>query len=890
MTRRPVRWGVSLVCTAGLALTPLGVSLSLDPVARPAASVFGPAQVQAQPQYQAQAQPDAHAQAQAPAPAEGAATAPGYPGAPTPQQATDMNLVPNPSPEYLALSIDSVSPQVADGSPGTDAVNGVPIVTVAVTLRNVSAVPLEGISLRLQRGEGTSEPADARRGLVEPESQFSVAGPFEHVAARLEPGEQVQASVSLPLAQVDGKASLGIETPGVYPLLVNANGTPGQGSAARLADARTLLPVLPGALRHLPGRSAVEPTAVDVTMLYPIAAAPTRRATVPGLDGPAPTVHLTEDTLLGELGPGGRLSGLFDALEAAESRNDALREAICLAVDPELLRTVSDIAAGQEVVVDGPEQARRIIDAGAAASSWLDRLRALAAEHCVVPLPPAQADLAAVAATGSAGLSAAVTDGPGLEITRVLGVEPLPNVTVPAGGTISATTLDQLPGLHAHRLVVAANALRTTTGAPAAPGVSTVADGRVALGVEPTVATALAATGSRPENPRFSVPEQRYWLAADSAEARLQDARAALLAPVVAAVADAERAGESAPRPSALPLTVVPPQVWSLDDDGIESFLDTLSAQLTAGTMRAVSLDDALAAAPVTPDPVTVDATDFGATITADTLGQEVPELSGIGASAATAGPDTDPGAVDVATIGKVAEAMRRLGTLRTIVDTEDPSAATADDFLDPLRSEALRALTTTGRRAGGAGSIESLEARFGQSAAPTDGPTTGRAARSASIAATDRLNAALDQAFTEIELLPPGTVYRMASPNSPLLLVARNGLPFPIRVGVRVDTPPGVRVDAAGQVAVPAFGSRTVQLPAETSAADGRRAGITMQLTTAEGAPLSDPVQVAIQSGGSRVALIFTVAALVAAIALVARRVITVRRGRGRHRQEGTS
>lgn len=888
MTRRPVRWGVSLVCTAGLALTPLGVAAGLDPTATlPTAA----------------AQSDEGAAAGA-----GAATAPGHPGAPTPAQAADMQLVPNPSPEYLSLSIDSVSPQVADGSPGAETVNGVPIVTVEVTVRNVSSVPVDGVSLRLQRGEGTSEPAAARAGLVQPETQFTVTGPFERVAESLAPGEEVQASVAMALSRVDGTASLGIETPGVYPLLVNVNGTPGEGPAAQLADARTLLPVLPGALRHLADPAAdaeadpdaaeppaddaaPTPAAVDVTMLYPIAAAPTRRATVPGLDGPNPTVHLTDDSLLGELGQDGRLTGLLSALEAAEERNADLEQAICLAVDPELLRTVADIADGQEVVVDGPEEARRVPDTAGPARDWLDRLRGLAERHCVVPLPPAQVDLAAVAATDSAGLSAAVTDGPGLEVRRILGVEPLPNVSVPATGTISEATLERLPGLEPHRLVVASNALRTPQGTRPAPGAADLGEGRTALGFEPTLATALAATGTRPENPRFAVPEQRYWLEADSPEARLQDARAALLAPAVAAAADADTAttDDDGSLPPGRQLTVVPPQVWTLDDVGIESFLDTLGAQLSAGTMRAVPLTDALDAPPATPDPVAVDAVDFGSPITTDTLGQDMPELSGIGATGATAGPDTDPGAVDVATIGRIAEAMRRLGTLRTIVDTDDPSAATADDFLDPLRSEALRALSATGRRAGGDGSIESLEARFGQDAGPAQGPTTGRGARQASIAATDRLVAALDQAFTEIELLPPGTVYRMASPNSPLLLVARNGLPFPIRVGVRVDTPPGVRVDAAGQIAVPASGSRTVQLPAETSASDGRRAGITMQLTTAEGAPLSDPVQVAVQSGGSRVALVFTVAALVAAVALVARRVVVVRRGRGRHRQEGT-
>ncbi|MGV7904170.1 hypothetical protein PJN93_30635, partial [Mycobacterium kansasii] len=39
-------------------------------------------------------------------------------------------------------------------------------------------------------------------------------------------------------------ATLGIDRPGVYPLLLNLNGKPAYGGAARLDDSRTLLPVL----------------------------------------------------------------------------------------------------------------------------------------------------------------------------------------------------------------------------------------------------------------------------------------------------------------------------------------------------------------------------------------------------------------------------------------------------------------------------------------------------------------------------------------------------------------------------------------------------------------------------------------------------------------------
>ena len=869
------------------------------------------------------------------APGTGGATAPSFPGGPTPQQAALLDLTPNPAPEFVAVHIDSISPQVADGAAGSNAVGGVPIVTVQFTVENRAAVPVRDITARLQRGTPESEPASIRTGLTAPEAEFAVAGPFEDVAAELAPGASVQHSVSLPLSAVDGQASLGVIEPGVYPLLVNVNGTPDNQGQLLLDTARTLLPVLPGALRSvretelapsaedpnpaLPGAESalVDPAwATPVTMIYPIAAAPTRRATVPGLDGPEPTVHLTDRSLLDELEPEGRLNGLLDALEQVESRSDALNEAICLGIDPETLRTINDIAAGLDVVVDGEQEADRITDAAPAASAWLSRMRAIAGEHCTLALPPAQADLAAVAAVDSTALDSAVGAGPGLEVQRILGVEPLNNVVVPATGTLSEQELGRLTRLQEQRAIIAASAVRTGEDAIPRSGVISLDGGPRALTYDPYLGAALAATSSRPEQPRYSADSQRYWVQADSAEARMQDARASLMAPVLANLAAANSTAngvgtaadapdlqsappaagtdsdvpiptDGAPAPNPRQLLVVPPQVWSVDDVSAASFLDILATQLNVGTMRAVALSDALDSAPVDPAPARLATPELGVPITPDTLGQqfaeselenEAPSDSLVPGDA----PDIDPGAVDVATIGRVREAMRQLGILRTVIDTDDPSAVNADAFLDPLRSEALRALTTTGRRAGGAGTIDSIEAVFGEPTAAS-GPTTGRAARDASAASLSRLEDALFQAFAEIELLPPGTVYRMASPNSPLLLVARNGLPFPIRVGVKVDTPEGIRVDSDGQIAVPTAGSRTVQLPAETSDTQGRRAQITMQLVTSQGTPLSDRVEISVQSGGSRVALIFTIAALLAAAALVLRRYFVVRRGRVR-------
>lgn len=850
--------------------------------------------------------------------APSAAAAPtAAPGAPEPQTAAELDLVPNPAPTHARVSIDEITPQVADGAPGSDAINGIPLVTVRGTVTNASDEEITDLTLRLQRGPGTSEPSQVRTALSAPEQDFETAGPFEPLADTLSPGAEVPFEVKIPLSEANNGPSLQIDQPGVYPLLVNVNGTPAGGAAARLDDARVLLPVMPSALQLLPGAAGTElasraetSPASDVTVVYPIAAAPTRRAISPGLDGPAPTVHLTDKSLLTSLGDGGRLNGLLDALESAEQSNAELSTAVCLAIDPELLRTTADIADGLEVIVDGPEEAERISDAAPMASAWLDRLRELAGDHCTVPLPPNQADLDAVAATQSDALASAVGDGPANELTRVLGVGSTTDAVIPTSGTITQQTVDQIPALRDSPLVVASSAVSTPDSAIPRSGVHQLESGQHALAYDPYLASSLAATGAIAENPRYSSANQRYWLESDSPAARLQSARASLLAPVLANISEAAdgepdtetdaapdaEAGDSPEDTSdeARKLLVMPPAVWTLDDDGVQSLLDTVSGQIEAGNMRPLSLGDALAQAP-DDEPVHLDSTRQGLPITPDTLGREPAREEDTETPAPDASDrseierflptdsggqpiaDSDPGAVDTDTIARVRDAMARVSTLRHVVDTSDPTAHAAPAFIDPLRSEALRTLSTNARRAGGDGSIASHGFDADD---PLAGPDTGRTARQASADSLDRLENALDNAFESISLIPPGAVYTMASPNSPLLLVARNGMPFPVRVSVQIDTPPGITVENQGIISVPASGSRTMQLPTD-SEQSGTRAGITMQLVSPDGVALSEPIDIEVQTGGSRLAWLFMFVAGIAAVVLMFRRFLTVRRAK---------
>ena len=353
----------------------------------------------------------------------------------TPEEALAAGYIPNPAPALARIAIEEVTPQALDGTEVGGTESGVPTVTVSGTVRNVGTLPLESVDVRLQRGPRVTGADAVREPLVWSEPSFPVLGTFQRVGESLAPGATVPFRVTLPARAVPGREGPNLELtePGVYPLLVNVNGTPEGGSPARLDDARTLLPVIevpgtPGAARPAPGPAGAGsgpadddgadpapaeepgPPPVPLTLLWPLAAAPTRVAHIPGADGPDPVVALTDDSLLRDLAPDGRLSGLVRAAGEAFSgpAGADLRRATCLAVDPDLLATVSEVADGRPVVIDrgsGPaapgDEARaerddEVTPAGDGAGDagrWLGELRALAEGGCVVTLPAAQSDL-----------------------------------------------------------------------------------------------------------------------------------------------------------------------------------------------------------------------------------------------------------------------------------------------------------------------------------------------------------------------------------------------------------------------------------------------------------------------------------------------------------------
>lgn len=850
------------------------------------------------------------------------ATAPllGFPPARaiTPDEAIAADYVPNPAPALARITIDDVTPRAvgdpdAGGPVAVGTESGVPTVTVTGTIINVSDVTLESVDIRLQRGPQVADADSVREPLVWSEPSFPLVGEFERVTPSLAPGESVAYRVTMPAREIPGRPGVDLQLtePGVYPLLVNVNGTPSGGVPARLDDARTLLPVLdapdPAGQEPPPNDDdddepgtlpSARPQPVPLTMLWPLAAPPTRIAHVPGADGPDPVVALSDGSLLRDLTDEGRLTGLVRAAEQAFSSpgGEELRKATCVAVDPELLGTVSEMADGRPVVIDpggepedpgevedpaDPEGDTPGVDAEAVAADaqrWLEQLRTLTEDGCAVTLPAAQADLDAVSRIGDTTLTDTALDRSGT-VERVLGVTPVEDLLVPASGTLEPGTMTALgaatPEGSSSTALVAAPSARTDTGVVPPTGLVDLAGtpGNRALTYSATLGTALAATGDMPENPRYSDPTTRYWLTADSPAARLQDARAALLAPVIDAANTAETTRAAGPSgapdddPTAEPTTnpgnpgnpanatadpaadqgvlAIPPQVWTIDETSAASLLDTLNVQLSAGRMRALPLSERLA------DPVTVPA------------GRLAEEPTG----AADPG-DTDPFASDPAghTEQRLGDVLAGVGTLRSLVDTSDPTAVNADGHIDPLVGDVLRVLSETGHRADGDGIT--LEGE------------TGSAARVRTASRLDLLERTVTSSLARVDLLPPGSVFTMASPNSPLLLVVRNALPFPVRVNVDVAAPPDLNVEPVGRIQIPATGSRTLQVPTQSESEGGVRHIVTFALHGPDGRSLSDPVELSVQSGGYPVAQGFALAAAALALVLGGRRFLRYRRG----------
>ncbi|WP_068276098.1 glycoprotein [Aldersonia kunmingensis] len=712
------------------------------------------------------------------------------------------------SPEFLALSIDSVAPTTV--TPASS-----PYFVVEATVRNVGDRTVSDVDVRIQRGDAIAQASGLRTSLQLDQTNFEVAGEFVTVAEKLAKGQSKHFRLTIPLRAggVD-TPDLDIQKPGVYPMLLNVNGTPEYGDAARLDDARFLLPVLglppvPTADDPDAAKAVAAPTdaPVAMTMLWPLADRPRIAAGQPGsLDQP---IRLVDDGLATSLASGGRLDGLVAALEYAIGPNtemgSRIAEGTCLAIDPDLLVTVSSMTRGYLVVEDPADPTGPAHEgAGAAAATqWLDRVRALAGGLCTVALPFAQVDVVGLETVHNEALEAdALDSGPDV-VDRVLGITSVRGVVWPDSGSIDDDTAEMLDRRRAGTVLLASNAV-TRSDEPAVPpdvvelsASDTTDEDEPETGTEPApntattlraapfdvfAATALAAVGTDPQTPSFTPARMRYDLDEDSGTARLQDALGALTWTALT------------PQPNH-PRSVLfaPPQMWTADRTEAGALLAeaALLMQTNLANPRGLS------------------------TLLGQSAGPQPFETNYVAQAVRDAVPD--------ATRAAAGSQAARIDNLNAALVDDPQRELTPTRYLSPVREDLLRAMSLSGRR---------------------DNHSIAQQASDDRIDATAQ---SVEDMYAGVTILAPGGVYTLASEQSPLLLVARNDLPVGIRVLVDIDAPAAMSVTDLGEQQLPASGSRTLQVPAKAS--DSINMAVDVALTTPAGVPLGTPTTVSVRS-----------------------------------------
>lgn len=368
---------------------------------------------------------------------------------------------------WLRLTVTSQQPRMITASDTS--------VTMSGTLTNISDRRIREITARLQAGDAVTDTTGLRAALAPTANYTHGDTVFEPVSDSLAPGQSARFTVS---ADLTGPNSLRLTRPGVYPLLVNVQGVPDYSDIGyRLAVASVLLPVLAapgGAQPAAPG------TPTRLTILWPLVDEQPRVVS-------ADPLVLGDDTLATSLGSGGRLFGLLDAVRQVQD-DPGLLAALCFVVDPDLIATVAGMAGGYRVRTGAEDTTPGT--GQAAAALWLTTLKTLVAGHCVLPLPYADADLAALVHGGGTDLlQLALTDG--AATVRSLGGATVSGVVWPADNTLDKRTMTALTSAGTHTVLLNPDSVTPAATGPTALAGFTGAAPTV-VPVDPVTSTALA--------------------------------------------------------------------------------------------------------------------------------------------------------------------------------------------------------------------------------------------------------------------------------------------------------------------------------------------------------------------------------------------------------------
>ncbi|GAA3177687.1 DUF6049 family protein [Blastococcus jejuensis] len=362
-------------------------------------------------------------------------------------------------------------------------------VRVTGTLTNSTDSTITDLGMRLQRGEVMRTRAELAAAAADPDPATTVLPVFEELPGELEPGGELDFDYTIP------SADLQLVTDGVYPVLLNVNGTVDGDQRRRVGELATFVIQ----------QSVLPATPTTVAWLWPVVERTHRDA----------SGDFVDDDLAAVVSDGGRLDRALSVIERLPDTpgpdgRPVPTVPVTLAIDPALVEELTVMAAGP-YDVGGEDDAGTGTDA---AIAFLDRLRELAADHPVVALPYGDVDADALDAAGltdvvlrslpgpvpagedepgdptgeaapgdattpptptptpGAGQDAAdgvTSPGPGARIlTDALEVEPRTDLVWPAGGTARTATLATLQAHGVTRAVLGTDGL---TGGARAAGV-----------------------------------------------------------------------------------------------------------------------------------------------------------------------------------------------------------------------------------------------------------------------------------------------------------------------------------------------------------------------------------------------------------------------------------
>ncbi len=792
-----------------------------------------------------------------------------------------------PQGEYagtLRFQVDSMTPALVTATASAVVIRG--------SMVNTGSEELTGVVARWQRGDAFRSTAAVQSELAEPGQPESLLTGFSPVTDTIAPGATVPFTLRTD-AFTGTRGSLRIQTPGVYPIMLNINASfdSGPPAGARVGELHALLTVV-----SVPGGAPATGGRQSVSVVMPLVDRPHRN----------PTGAFFDDDLTALIQTGGRLEEVLSAAAAPALPAGA----ITLAVDPELLEELALMSAGYSV---GP--------------NLLDLTRGAAVPSTATEATPAPSELPGTSDGNGTGTAAPAepgrpVDAPDTAATAAAAVDDA--VTTPA---VPATPVPTTP-------VPTAPVPTTpvpTTPVPTAPVPTTpvATSGPTSAAPADSVPTS-GATGTQPVPGPSAVPGAGREAATDFLR-RLR-ALAAVIPVLVLPYADidvmaAVRAGHPEQVTAAVvrgrataravlgaPALLLQTVGWPIGGLADPMALSVLrSTGLTSAVLDRGGVVSELAGdRPI----ISTGSGDVTAVLSSTDLPDTAAGLNRLTGLIAQRWFSSDTATTVLAPARSWQPDRTGYASLTTLLRTLDGAGVIQGERVDDLATHpsgtatldypdeaAARELPQSlfGRVRDLTAALTSTQQSFDQGAGDTTPAAPGglfadilegfarqpsggfRSDLGAANRSTAAVQATLDAVHNGVAIVPSASIYTLTSSTSPLLVTIRNDLPYTAHLRIEVDEldalRAGITASDVGIQTIPAFRSVQVPIPSEVT----RAGSLTLRvaLTTPDGAAWG-PQQV-LQLRSTAIGS-FTVVLIVAAAVIVV--LSTAIRIRKRYRQ----